>query len=224
MLMKLIVKHVKGSPSLQETRSRDVPHAMCKVQRVAAVRRIHLANLYGAEGVFLHEYSGRVRDKRGHITKCSTECWTASPNRDRLLRATRKAGGQLLSGRRWLARTRRWPPPEKESHSGIWRDCGCEGEKVPTGSASSTASHNHEDGILRSCTGATYILADGGPDCSREKTRSQKRKHKHTVSGQMTWASSRCKMKPISPSQCTLHLPCSQTRGMLLELCRIERN
>lgn len=72
MLMKLIVKHVKGLPSLQETRSRDVPHAMCKVQRVAAVRRIHLAILYGAKGVFLHEYSGRVRDKRGHITKCST--------------------------------------------------------------------------------------------------------------------------------------------------------
>ena len=172
--MELIVKHVKGSPSLQETRSRDVPHAMRKVQRVAAVRRIHLANLYSAKGVFLHEYSGRVRDKRGHITKCST----------------RNAGGQLLSGRRWLARTRRWPPPEKESHSGIWRDCGCEGEKVPTGSASSTASHNHEDGILRSCTGATYNLVDGGPDCSREKTWSQERKHKHTVLGQMTWASS----------------------------------
>ena len=62
----------KRLAELQETRSRDVPHAMCKVQRVAAVRPIHLANLHGAEGVFLHEYSGRVRDKRGHITKCST--------------------------------------------------------------------------------------------------------------------------------------------------------
>jgi hypothetical protein len=60
----------------------------------------------------------------------------------------------------------------------------------PTGNASITVSHNHADGVLRLRTRATYILADGEPDCSREKTRSQKRKHIHTVSGQMTWASS----------------------------------
>jgi hypothetical protein len=35
----------KRPAEMQETGSRKMPHAMCKVQRVAAVRRIHLANL-----------------------------------------------------------------------------------------------------------------------------------------------------------------------------------
>jgi hypothetical protein len=106
------------------------------------------------------------------------------------------------------------PSPNKECHSGNWRELRTalrEGERVPTKLVSKTkthqSNHNHaERGIEMIAYGSNSHFVDREPDCSREM--SQKRKAR-TVSGNNVRHRVRCK-KPVSPSQCTLHLSCSQ--------------